>query len=149
MTPLRQASVDRQAKLAEFVYLRKTVDWFKTRQEQKLISVNLDQRKKQKAADDTFRKEMKAEKERIAKSDYQFKPFYLGGPPPPRIKAAKKDSDDEEDSDPGEENDTYVRADVFLRESLRVVSDAIALGQNRELWATNRAPLTATLSSGG
>ena len=149
VTPLRQASVDRQAKLAEFVYLRKTVDWFKTRQEQKLISVNLDERKKQKAADDTFRKEMKAEKERIAKSDYQFKPFYLGGPPPPRIKAAKKDSDDEEDSDPGEENDTYVRADVFLRESLRVVSDAIALGQNRELWATNRAPLTATLSSGG
>lgn len=149
VTPLRQASVDRQAKLEEFVYLRKNVDWFKTRQQQKLISVNLDERKKQKAADDTFRKEMKAEKERIAKSDYQFKPFYLGGPPPPRIKAAKKESDDEEDSDPGEENDTYVRADVFLRESLRVVSDAIALGQNRELWATNRAPLTATLSSGG
>lgn len=149
VTPLRQASVDRQAKLEEFVYLRKNVDWFKTRQQQKLISVNLDERKKQKAADDTFRKEMKAEKERIAKSDYQFKPFYLSGPPPPRIKAAKKDSDDEEDSDPGEENDTYVRADVFLRESLRVVSDAIALGQNRELWATNRAPLTATLSSGG
>ena len=149
VTPLRQASVDRQAKLEEFVYLRKNVDWFKTRQQQKLISVNLDERKKQKAADDTFRKEMKAEKERIAKSDYQIKPFYLGGPPPPRIKAAKKESDDEEDSDPGEENDTYVRADVFLRESLRVVSDAIALGQNRELWATNRAPLTATLSSGG
>lgn len=149
VTPLRQASIDRQEKLEEFVYLRKNVDWFKTRQEQKLISVNLDERKKQKAADDAFRKEMKAEKERIAKSDYQFKPFYLGGPPPPRIKAAKKDSDDEEDADPGEENDTYVKADVFLRESLRVVSDAIALGQNRELWASNRAPLTAALSSGG
>jgi len=27
---------------------------------------------------------------------------------------------------------------------VRVVTDAIALGRNRELWATNRAPLTAS-----
>ena len=35
----------------------------------------------------------------------------------------------------------------YLRETLRVVSDAIALGRNKELWASNRPPLTAT--SGG
>jgi carboxyl-terminal processing protease len=125
------------------------VDWFKTRQEQKLVSVNLEERKKQKGADDAFRKEMKAEKERIAKGDYRFKPFYLGTPPPPRIKAPKKDSEEDEDADLGEENETYVKADIFLRESLRVISDAIELGRNKELWASNRAPLTATLSSGG
>ncbi len=147
VTPLRQGSLDRQAKLDEFAFLRRHVDWFKARQEQKLVSVNLEERQKQKASDDAFRKEMKAEKERVAKGDYPFKPFYLGGPPPKKIKAPKKE--DEEDDTDAEENDTYVKADIHLREALRVVADGIALGRNRELWASKRAPLTASLSSGG
>jgi carboxyl-terminal processing protease len=147
LTPLRQASLERQSKLEEFTYLRKNVDWFKTRQEQKLISINLEERRAQKANDDAFRKEMKAEKERLAKNDYPFTPFYLGPPPAPKIRAPKKDTDEDDDFDP-EENDTYVKADVHLRETLRVLTDAIELGRNRDLWASNRPPLTA-LSSGG
>jgi len=150
LTPLRQSSLQRQSSLDEFAYLRKNVEWFKNRQAQKLISVNLDERKRQKASDDAFRKEMKAEKERIAKNDYTFKPFYLGPPPVPRIKAPKKESDDDDDLDSAfEENETYVKADVHLRETLRVVSDAIALGRNKDLWASNRPPLTAVSKSGG
>ncbi|MDO8545142.1 MAG: carboxy terminal-processing peptidase [Opitutaceae bacterium] len=146
--PLRQASLKRQAELGEFAYLRKHVDWFKSRQEQKLISVNLEERKKQKASDDAFRKEMKTEREAIAKSDFTFKPFFLGPPPPPKIKVPKKEGDDEEDNDfDDDDNGTYAKADIFLREALRVVNDAIALGRDRELWASNRPPLTAT--SGG
>ena len=37
-----------QSKLEEFAYLRRNVDWFKTRQEQKLISINLEERRQQK-----------------------------------------------------------------------------------------------------
>lgn len=151
LTPLRQSSLERQAKLEEFAYLRKNIDWFKARQEQKLISVNLDERKKQKETDDAFRKEMNAEKKLLAKNDYAFKEFRLGPPNPPRIKAKKdadKDGAPDDDADIGEEeNDTYVKADVHLRETLRVVADAIALGSNKELWASNRPPLTA--ASGG
>lgn len=152
LTPLRQASLDRQARLEEFTYLRKNIDWFKARQEQKLISVNLEDRKKQKESDDAFRKEMNAEKKVIAKGDYTFKEFRLGPPATPRIKAPKKDADKDanEDGEPAEdeeENDTYVKADIHLREALRVVSDALAMGKNKELWAANRPPLTA--SSGG
>src|ERR1043165_5492812 len=147
LAPPRPGSLDRQSKLEEFTYLRKSVDRFKARQEQKLVSVNLAERQKQKADDDAFRKEMKAEKERIAKNDFQFKPIYLAGPPPPKIKAPKKD-DDEDTADLEEENDTYVKADIHLRESLRVVSDAIALGRNRDLWAANRPPLTAAVKGG-
>lgn len=62
LTPLRQSSLERQAKLEEFAYLRKNIEWFKARQEQKLISVNLDERKQQKVTDDAFRKGMNAEK---------------------------------------------------------------------------------------
>jgi carboxyl-terminal processing protease len=144
LTPLRQSSLDRQSKLEEFTYLRKNVEWFKNRQEQKLISVNLEDRRKQKASDDAFRKEMKAEKERLAKNDYTFKPFYLGPPPPPKIRAPKKEGDDDDDFDSFEENDTYVKADVHLRETLRVLNDAIELGR-----ASNRPPLTAFSASRG
>ena len=142
VTPLRQASLDRQAKLEEFVYLRKIVDSFKTRQEQKLISVNLEERRAQKVSDDAFRKEMKAEKDRLAKNDYAFKPIYLGPPPVPKIKAPKKGGDDDDDLEDFEENETYVKMDVHLRETLRVLNDAIILGRNRDLWASNHAPLT-------
>ncbi len=146
LSPLKAASLARQDKLEEFSYLRKNVDWFKTRQEQKLVSLNLEERQRQKAADDVFRKEMKAEKERIAKSDYAFTPFYLGGPPPKKIKAAKKDDDEDDDFD-ADENETYLKADVHLREALRILSDAIDLGRNRDMWVSNHAPITA--KSGG
>ncbi len=143
VTPLRQASVDRQSKLEEFSYLRRNVDRFKARQEQKQISVNLDERKRQKEEDDAFRKEMKKEKERLAQNDFAFTPFYLGPPPPPKIRAPKKDGDDEDEFDDFDDS-SWAKADVPLREAVRVVTDAIALGRNRELWATNRAPLTAS-----
>lgn len=146
LAPLKAASLARQEKLEEFSFLRKNVEWFKARQEQKLVSLNLEERQRQKAADDAFRKEMKAEKELIAKGDYPFTPFYLGGPPPKKIKAPKKDDDDDDDLD-ADENETYLKADVHLREALRVLSDAIDLGRNREMWVSNHAPITAR--SGG
>jgi carboxyl-terminal processing protease len=147
LTPLRQASLERQGKLEEFAYINKNVEWFKARQEQKLVSVNLEERQQQKQADDEFRKALKAEKEHIAKTDFVFKPFYLGPPPTPRIKAPKKEDEDEFGPDP-DENETYVKADVHLREALRIVSDAIGLGKDRAAWVSNRPPLTAAATGG-
>jgi carboxyl-terminal processing protease len=147
--PLREASLQRQSKLEEFAYLRKNVDWFKEREQQKLVSVNLAEREQQKAADEAFRKEMKAEREKIAKTDYAYKPFYVAPPPPPKIKAPKKDSDDDDTLDDLDDNDTYMKADVHLREALRIVGDAITLGQNHELWVSNHPPLTVAVSRGG
>ncbi len=144
--PLRQASLERQQKLEEFAYVRKNVDWFKMRQQQKQVSVNLADREKQKADDESFRKEMKTEREQIAKSDYAFKPIYLAAPPPPKIKAPKKDSDDD-DLDELDDTDTYVKADVHLREAIRIVGDAISLGRNRELWVSNHPPITVASNS--
>ena len=145
--PLVKASTERQEKLPEFAYLRTIVDRFKTRQEQKLISLNLEERKKQKEDDVAFRKTMKLQKDQIAKGDFAFKPFHLGPPPPPKIKAPKKE-EDEDDFDLGDdENETYVKADIPLREALRVINDAIALGKNRELWVQNRPPLSAISAS--
>jgi carboxyl-terminal processing protease len=150
ITPLRQSSQARQEQLEEFAYLRRLVDRFKERQEQKLISVNLEERRRQKEEEDAFRKRMKLEKEQVAKSDYPFKPFYLGPPPQPKIRAPKKDDDDDDGlGSTDDENETYIKADIHLREALRVVNDAIVLGRNRDSWAANRPPLTASSSTAG
>jgi carboxyl-terminal processing protease len=143
LTPLREASLKRQAESEDFVYLKKSVERFKARQEMKAISVNLDERQQLKADDDAFRKEMRAERARIAESDFPFQPFYLGPPPPPKTKPPKRDGEEDPDFDPTE-NETYTKADVHLRETLRVVRDAINLGREPKRWANNRAPLTAT-----
>ena len=118
------------------------------------MSLNLEERRRQKAADDAFRKDIKTEREQLAKADYPFKEFRLGPPLPPKI-AAPKDASAAKKGDPGAEaedvaeaeddtnGDTYGKVDVSLRESLRVVGDAIELGRNHEYWASNHAPLTA------
>jgi carboxyl-terminal processing protease len=155
LQPLRQASVARQAKLDEFLYLRKGVDWFKMRQNQKLISLNLEVRRQQKVTDDAFRKSFDAEKALLAKNDFPYREFRLGPPLPPKIKPAKKpdnsaalDGEDDETLST-DENDAYAKVDVPLRESLRVVNDAVVLGQDQQYWASNHAPLTAQLERKG
>jgi carboxyl-terminal processing protease len=163
---LKQESEARQTGLEEFAYVRKYVDWFKQRQAEKLVSLNLEERRKQKASDDAFRKEIKVERELLAKSDYPYKEFRLGPPLPPKIAAATKapddfkpasskdpdkvappkdaDADDESaDIDDDANADAYGKVDVPLREALRVVDDAIELGHDHEYWASNHAPLTA------
>jgi len=159
---LRAQSAARQASLEEFGYVRKYVDWFKVRQAEKLVSLNLQERRKEKLADDAFRKEIKAEREVLAKGDYTFKEFRLGPPLPPKIVAAptpagvtgggpvakakandQSDDDDTADLDEDANADTYGKVDVGLREALRVVDDAIELGRDHEYWASNHAPLTA------
>jgi carboxyl-terminal processing protease len=166
---LKAESTARQGSLEEFAYVRKYVEWFKVRQAEKLVSLNLEERRKQKLADDAFRKEIKAEREVLAKSDYPYTEFRLGPPvakpvvatptPTPALGDAAKagiastakpaspaDSDDGDDAADLNEDanaDTYGKVDVGLREALRVVDDAIELGRDHEYWASNHAPLTA------
>jgi carboxyl-terminal processing protease len=143
LTPLRKASVERQSQFEEVAYLKKNIEWFKGRQEQKLISLNLEERQQQKISDTAFRKEMNSERERLAKNDFTFKEYRLGPPPAPRIKAPKKDTDDPDDIDPSsDENESYGKVDIHLRETFRVIVDAINLGKNHEFSASNRPPLT-------
>lgn len=150
LSPLREASEKRQESLEEFAYLRRYVDWFKTRQEQKLVSLNLDTREAQKKSDDDFQQQMKAEREQLAKNDFTFKEFRLGPPPPPKVKPPKKEGSDSEDDETElstDDNETYGKVDIHLRESLRVLKDALVLVQNRQLWVEDHAPLTAQTST--
>jgi carboxyl-terminal processing protease len=127
LTPLVTASAQRQSHLAEFSYQRRAIEWFKTRQEQKSASLNLEQRQLEKEADEAFKKAMKAERKQLAAADYKFAEVLLAPPAPPRAKSFKIDDDTpaDEDEPEADENERYPSADIPLREALRVVHDLI------------------------
>lgn len=149
---LKEGSLQRQNELEEFSFLRKNIDWFKTKQEQKLVSLQLAERQKIKEADKAFDKENKAERARLEKTGYAFREVRLVPPPPPRIKAPAKKEDAGEDEDDElistDQEEGYKRLDVHLRESLRVLSDALNLGRDPIRWAHEYAPLTAQAVKG-
>jgi len=148
LKPLRDASLARQQKLEEFAWLKKSIDWFKAKDEEKRISLNLVEREKEKAADDAFNHEMKAEKNLLAKNDFKYREFRLGPPPPPKPPETQKTDGTDDDTDmDADENESYVPLDIPLRESLRVVNDALALGHDPKLQASDHAPLTAVVDN--
>ncbi len=143
LTPLRESSISRQASLEEFAYLKRHIEWFRTRQDQKDISLNLAVRRLLKEADEAFKSEMDAERDRLAKTKFAFKEFHLGKPPAPKPKPepakAKDDAGLDLSTDPSE---GYDQLDIHLREALRVVSDALEMAHNPHV-AAEQAPLTA------
>jgi len=148
---LKTASQMRQEKLDEFSYLKKNVDKFKIRQEEKLISLNLERRRDQQVEDLAFRKELKEVKLKLAEQDYPYKEFRVGPPLPEPIKSVPTESEDETDEEylSTDDNAAYAKVDVHLKECLRVVNDAISLAKNKSVWASNRPPLTAAVDDRG
>ncbi|MDF9828403.1 carboxyl-terminal processing protease [Ereboglobus sp. PH5-10] len=87
---LREASEKRQQTLEEFDYFRKTIDWFKTRQEQKILSLNLDERLAQQARDKAFKKEQDEERNRLAAAVGYASTEFLLGPPKEKTRKTSK-----------------------------------------------------------
>lgn len=142
--PLLTASQERQQSLEEFAYLKKSIDWFKERQEQKAISLNLSERQAIKQADDDFKRTMDAERDRLAKANFAHRDVKLDSviktaAAVPEKPAPAPDAEGDTDADPEEE----AKLDVHLRETLRVVSDALRLQRDPQFWADGRAPITA------
>jgi len=141
-TYLRDSSARRQKELPEFNFLNRRIDWLKTRFEQKLVSTNLDERMRQKDIDDATEKAYKEERKQLEKTaSYVFEELRIV-PKPPRSKKAPPKEDDPLAEEEEEELESYARLDVHLRESLRVLVDAIKLGRDPKLWGRNFSPLS-------
>ena len=147
--PLLAASRARQETLEEFAYLRKNIDRFKLRFDQKEVPLNLAERQALKQSDDDFKKAMDAERDRLAKNNYPVREFKLdsvlrsaAATPEKKEPAATPATDAEEGDTDSFEPEIQSRLDVHLREALRVVSDALRLGQDQQYWADGHAPLT-------
>ena len=143
--PLLEASRERQEKLEEFSFLKKNIDWFKERQDQKTISLNLEQRQTLKLADDEFKKKMDAERDLLAKANYATREVKLDSilkieadGPKKEVVASVEDGDTD-----APDTETQAKLDVHLRETLRVMTDALRLNKDPQYWADGREPITA------
>ncbi|HEY4246684.1 MAG TPA: carboxy terminal-processing peptidase [Lacunisphaera sp.] len=152
LKPLLEASHTRQDSLAEFSYLKKNIDWFKERQEQKTISLNLQQRQTLKQTDEDFKKKMDAERDVLAKANYVTRPVKLdsvvkaeSAAPKDATATAATANPDDSDADAAD-GDSESKLDVHLRETLRILKDAMHENPNPEYWADATVPATAAAS---
>ncbi len=137
---LRQRSLTRQVGLEEFSYLRRGIDRFRQHDERKSISLNLDARLAQKTDDDAFRDSSKKERALLAKANYASTDVLLDNvEPTPEPKPDPADADKDE----ADRDDPKIKVDIHLRESLRVLSDAITLWPQPQLWAQSGNPVAA------
>lgn len=147
--PLLAASLERQGGLEEFQYLNRNIDWFRQKQAQKSISLNLESRRQEKQRADEFRKAMEAERERLARQNYTKREIKLDDV---ATAAGKKDAvaqladegDTDADGTPPAANAAQI--DIHLRETMRILTDAIRLSLDPKFTADGRAPLTAGIS---
>lgn len=151
LEPLREASLARQSSLAEFSFLQENIEWFENRQNQKVVSLNLVERERQKEADKAFRERMKDERRRLEQKNYAFREFLLAPRPEPNKRAEPEESEDENGADLLDEDEPkgYARLDIQLREAMRVLVDAVQIGRDPDLWIAGHPPLTAHMMTKG
>ncbi len=129
----------RIASMEEFHFLERRIKWLREREEMKSITLNLDQRRAMKAADEAFRKDLKVEQTELAAQNYPSHDILLDS-----VAAADaKGTETEEDPalvDDSEEKDAPP-FDVHLREALRVLCDAIRITPDPVEWTENTRTL--------
>jgi len=144
--PLVAASLQRQAELEEFQHLNRNIDWFRQRQAQKSVSLNLEARRTDKVAADEFRKAMDAERERLARQNFAKRDVKLDSVVQADA-AGKKEAvipdNDDGDTDSESPHASPAQLDIHLRETLRILADAINLSKDPKFSAAGYAPLTA------
>lgn len=147
LSALRRDSVARQDSLDEFAYMRKTLDWFRVREAQKEVSLNIEERRREQASDDAFRHEMAADRDRLAKNEYPSIEYRLGAAPLPPVPPDNPSDNLDDEAFGMQNNEVFSKVDVHLRETLRILDDAIDLGREHQYWVSNHAPLTIAENS--
>jgi carboxyl-terminal processing protease len=149
VAPLLGASQQRQESLEEFALLRRNIDWFRERTEQKAVSLHIDKRREQKEASEAQTKLFEAEYEKLAKNNFNKREFKLDAvlAEKEQTQVASAENEGVEGDTDGESHTSNSRLDVHLREALRVVSDAAQLSEDKQ-WA-KRTPQRPAFSMPG
>ena len=129
---LSERSSERRSNLEEFQYLRDQIDWFRPRQEQKEISLNIYKRLDIRNDDERFRETMEKRLEVLKEHNFPSSKILLNvteaqNAEHDRIVAEQANKDSEsisQDADnSGETSDKEPAFDIHLRESLRILAD--------------------------
>ncbi len=123
---LAKNSTQRQAELPEFNTLNHSIEWTKSRQNRKEVSLSLDQRKQERQDDLTFREQVKKELTGYAKNAFKAKDVKLDTV----IEQEKKDGPESTAkarrtariTEPLEDED-WPEYDIQLQEAVRIAAD--------------------------
>ena len=126
---LLEASLKRQQEQEEFTYLRKNVDWYKGKREQKEFSLNLAKRLKQKTKDEDFTKELNEEMKELAGKSFPARQVRLDVVRSQDRRSRQVRGEKVEEEGVAEKMEPATNLDIRLHESLRIVSDWILLRQ--------------------
>lgn len=124
---LRDASLKRQDEEEEFVYLRKNVNWYKGKREQKEFSLNLDKRLKGKAEDEAFTKRLNEEFEELAEKAFIAKRIRLNVVLEQERRSREARGEEPKKVEVAEEMDAPSSLDIRRHETLRLMADWIHL----------------------
>lgn len=139
---LRERSEARQSMTEEFAFLRKNIDWFKELQARKSVSLSIDARREKKRSDGEFKATLDKERADLARMNFPSTEILLAGVVKPKTAAATSVETEGDQEDPDASDSA--KFDIFLRESLRVLVDAIELENDPALWRSDAPALTAS-----
>ena len=124
---LLETSLKRQREKEEFIYLRKNVDWYKVKRDQKEFSLNLAKRLEQKTKDEDFTKELNEEMKELAAKSFPARQVRLDVVRSQDRRSREVRGEKVEEEGVAEKMEPATALDIRLHESLRIVSDWILL----------------------
>jgi carboxyl-terminal processing protease len=124
---LLETSLKRQREKEEFAYLRKNVDWYKGKRDQKEFSLNLAKRLEQKTKDEDFTKELNEEMTELAAKTFPARQVRLDVVRSQDRRSREVRGEKVEEEGVAEKMEPPTNLDIRLHESLRIVSDWILL----------------------
>lgn len=172
---LKTQSENRRIKLEEFDFLRERIDWYRDRDEQKTISLNLEERKRMMDEDQEFIDAMEDRQRTLADLNFESSEIKLDAvlaeeaenaeeeeisPDVSQTDSAPTDGSSElasndpdldqetpsEASDETEEEEPLPEFDIQLREALRIMVDAVEASPNTNDWKQPALPLASSKS---
>lgn len=173
---LKTQSENRRIKLEEFDFLRERIDWYREREEQKTISLNLEERKRMMDQDKEFIDAMEDRQRALAALNFETSEIKLDA-----VLAEEAENEDKEETSPDlsktesnptdsdsalasndptidqetpsetsdeteEEEEPLPEFDIQLREALRIMVDAVEASPNTNDWKQPALPLASSKS---
>lgn len=160
----------RTQSLEEFQFLKKRLEWYMEREDRKEISLNLEQRKVMMEEDEAFLDSIKDEQRLLAENNFQFSEIKLDSVIREEAQRAKEEAEIEAEKDQSEtqaapsasedasseevastsetevaneEEEELPDFDIQLRETLRIMTEAIEISPNPVDWSQPALPIAS------
>ncbi len=135
---LNASAAVRIGSLDEFAFLQQRIDWLRAREDMKAVPLALEKRRTMKTEEKAFRDAMKTRQDELAVLNYPTTEVKLDS-----TLAAGNDAptlDELVESDEAKDAKAF---DIHLRESLRILRDAIAVAPDPATWSERAAMIAA------